>query len=175
MWIEAETGFIPNAARNARQKNPVNDFYQGAAVTYLGTQKDLERDLFAVDWGVCEIPEVTSVGEVFSITTRLSNTSSEVWPATGRLASTSRIAGSMQMAGPWSPMGANRASADVRPGSGIEVEQTVHAPAEPGNLVLEIDLVRERVSWFSQKRHSEPCRAAVQVLAEPATGYSPEP
>ncbi len=174
--IEAETGFIPNAARNARQKDPVNDFYQGAAVTYLGTQKDLERDLFAVEWGVCEIPEVTSVGEVFSITTRLSNTSSEVWPATG----VTRVNLSYRWldadGGPVVADGVRTAlAADVRPGSGIEVEQTVHAPAEPGNLVLEIDLVRERVSWFSQKRHSEPCRAAVQVLAEPATGYSPEP
>jgi hypothetical protein len=176
LWIEAETGFIPNAARNARQKDPVNDFYQGAAVTFLGTQEELERDLFAVAWGVCDIPEVTFVDEVFNITTRLSNTSSEIWPATG----TTRVNLSYR----WldtegRPVVADGVRtplpADVRPDTGIEVEQTVHAPAEPGNRVLEIDLVRERVSWFSQKRHSEPCRATVRVLAEPATEYSPEP
>jgi len=176
LLIEAETGFVPNAAQNARQKEPFNDFYQGAAVTYLGTQSDLDRDLFTVDWGDCDIPDLSSSGETITVTTRLTNASSEVWPATGP----TRVNLSYRwLDGEGQPVitEGHRTSlpGDVRPANKIQVEQTVQAPAVPGSYTLELDLVRERVSWFSRRRHSSPCQGVVRVLADPATGYSPEP
>jgi SAM-dependent methyltransferase len=39
----------------------------------------------------------------------------------------------------------------LAPGGRCEVELAVHAPAEPGDHILEIDLVQERVCWFAEK------------------------
>jgi hypothetical protein len=64
---------------------------------------------------------------------------------------------------------------DVVPGMNIEVEQEIRAPLEPGLYVLELDLVRERVSWFSRKRNSSPCRGTVEVSSVTAIEYTQEP
>jgi SAM-dependent methyltransferase len=39
----------------------------------------------------------------------------------------------------------------LAPGQTCEAQLTVHAPAEPGDHLLEIDLVQERVCWFAEK------------------------
>jgi SAM-dependent methyltransferase len=39
----------------------------------------------------------------------------------------------------------------LRPGASCEAQLTVHAPLEPGDHILEIDLVQERVCWFAEK------------------------
>ena len=174
--IHAATGFVPNAATKARQKEPVNDFYQGAAIAYLGSQSDLDRDLYAVEWGPCEIPPAASAGGAFKVTTRATNSSSEVWPAAGPtrvnlsyrwLDSEGRL---VVPDGRRTPLPRH-----VQAGGRIELEQVITAPAEPGSYRLVLDLVRERVSWFSLKRRSAPCEGMVSVEAESATGYSPEP
>ena len=178
LLIDAETGAVPNAARNAAEKNPVNEFFVGVAVSYLGTQADLDRDLFAVDWGDCEFPLRVEIDEDFLITTRLSNRSSEVWPSRGptRVNLSYRWLDtqgrSVVAEGRRSPLGR-----DLPPGAGTVVRQTIRAPDEPGTYRLELDLVRERVSWFSQKRRVEPCRAEIEVLPpsdKGATADSPE-
>lgn len=40
---------------------------------------------------------------------------------------------------------------DLRPGEETEVSLSITAPANPGNYVLEVDLVQEQVSWFHDK------------------------
>lgn len=40
---------------------------------------------------------------------------------------------------------------DLKPGEEIEVPLTITAPNTPGNYVLEIDVVQERVAWFGSK------------------------
>jgi hypothetical protein len=176
LLIETETGFIANAAENARRKYPVNDFYRGAALTYIGTQKDLDRDLFFVEWQGCEIPTRFPAGGLETVTSQMTNTSSEIWPATGP----TRVNLSYRwLDGEGHPVDIEgRRTAlprDLRPGESLDLEQSVQAPGEPGSYVLEIDLVRERVSWFSRKRHSAPCQQVVEVVEGPATGYSPAP
>jgi SAM-dependent methyltransferase len=41
---------------------------------------------------------------------------------------------------------------DVQPGEEVEIELTVTTPIEPGEYLLELDLVQEGVAWFSQRR-----------------------
>lgn len=40
---------------------------------------------------------------------------------------------------------------DLRSGEETEVSLSITAPANPGNYVLEVDLVQEQVSWFHDK------------------------
>jgi SAM-dependent methyltransferase len=58
---------------------------------------------------------------------------------------------------------------DVAPGQEVELELSVTAPVEPGDYLLELDLVQEGVAWFSQRRRlsrrrSRPARVPVRVV-----------
>jgi hypothetical protein len=52
---------------------------------------------------------------------------------------------------------------DLKPGEETEVPLLVTAPKEPGDYILEVDLVQEQVSWFSEKG-SPTARAKVTVV-----------
>lgn len=52
---------------------------------------------------------------------------------------------------------------DLKPGEETEVPLLVTAPKEPGEYILEVDLVQEQVSWFSEKG-SPTARAKVTVV-----------
>lgn len=52
---------------------------------------------------------------------------------------------------------------DLKPGEEGEVPLLVTAPKEPGEYVLEVDLVQEQVAWFSDKG-SQTARAKVTVV-----------
>jgi hypothetical protein len=42
-------------------------------------------------------------------------------------------------------------SKDLAPGEEVELPLTVTAPADPGEYVLEVDVLQEGVAWFSDK------------------------
>ena len=52
---------------------------------------------------------------------------------------------------------------DLKPGEETEVPLLVAAPKEPGEYILEVDLVQEQVGWFSEKG-SPTARAKVTVV-----------
>jgi hypothetical protein len=52
---------------------------------------------------------------------------------------------------------------DLKPGEETEVPLLVSAPKEPGDYILEVDLIQEQVSWFSDKG-SPTARAKVTVV-----------
>ena len=54
-------------------------------------------------------------------------------------------------------------SKDLKPGEETEVPLLVTAPKDPGEYILEVDLVQEQVSWFSDKG-SPTVRAKVTVV-----------
>ncbi|HEV2762238.1 MAG TPA: hypothetical protein VGV38_04520, partial [Pyrinomonadaceae bacterium] len=53
-------------------------------------------------------------------------------------------------------------SENLRPGQEAEVTIVVHTPAEPGEYLLQLDLVQEGVAWFRQQG-SAPARVRVTV------------
>ncbi len=52
---------------------------------------------------------------------------------------------------------------DLKPDEETEVPLLVSAPKEPGDYILEVDLVQEQVAWFSDKG-SQTARAKVTVV-----------
>ena len=42
-------------------------------------------------------------------------------------------------------------SRDLKPGAEVELPLEITAPKEPGDYILEVDLVQEQVAWFSDK------------------------
>jgi hypothetical protein len=58
----------------------------------------------------------------------------------------------------------NRAvlSADLPPGGETQMTLIVNAPRTPGDYTLEIDMVHEGVTWFSE-RGARPLRLSVRV------------
>lgn len=53
---------------------------------------------------------------------------------------------------------------DLKPSEEITLALTVTAPIEPGDYILELDMVQEHVTWFKDKG-SPTCRVPVQVKA----------
>jgi len=173
IMVETSTGFNPDAASNAKRKWPINEFYLGTALLYLGPRADLDRDLFSARWEDCEIPTQGGAGETLTVKSRLFNDSQETWPATGP----TRVNLSYRWldANGYPVGGEGRRTsltADVAAGAEISAEQEVIAPNRPGLYELELDLVRERVRWFSQVRPGEPCRGKVEIEPSPD---SPKP
>ena len=56
---------------------------------------------------------------------------------------------------------------DLGPSEEITLSLTVTAPVEPGEYILELDMVQEHVAWFKEKG-SPTCRVPVRVIATPA-------
>ena len=56
----------------------------------------------------------------------------------------------------------------LAPGQSCEARLAVHAPAEPGHYLLEIDLVQERVRWFAEKG-SQTARVSIATSGAPWT------
>ena len=54
-------------------------------------------------------------------------------------------------------------SANLKPGEETEIPLQVTAPKEPGDYLLEVDLLQEQVAWFSDKG-STTTRAKVTVV-----------
>lgn len=174
--VETRTGFIPDAAENARRKWPINEFYLGTALLYLGPRSDLERDLFRVRWQDCEMPTRGVAGEMLTVRSRITNDSQEIWPASGP----TRVNLSYRWLdadgypvgeeGRRTPLPGN-----IDPGATFRVEQAVLAPDRPGVYELELDLVRERVRWFSQVRPGEPCRGEIEIQSGESSRDNPAP
>lgn len=176
LLVETRTGFVPNAARNAETKFPVNDFYLGAELQILGTDQNLARDLYQLQWGESLVPDTAVAGEEFEVLTRLKNSSGQRWPSSGP----TRVNLSYHWLRPdgetvsWegqrTPLGA-----DLESGGELELVQAVTAPEVPGRYYLQLDLVRERVAWFSDKNDGNTLQLSVEILPAPATEDSPEP
>ncbi len=158
--LEVETTRGQNALANDED---TAEFYLGASLAYLGTADDADAEVYGVEWLECSFPESVGADELFTGTVRLRNTSSATWPS-GDL-------GRLKLAYHWlTPEGetvvydGRRTSLGVElaPGGEVEVQQLVTRPEDPGRYRLEVDLIYEFVSWFSQ-RGAPTCEAEVEV------------
>jgi hypothetical protein len=123
---------------------------------------------FASSFAVEGAPQILRPGESAHVKIRVTNTSDSVWSAEGsdggeyRVTASSRwLDGGQVLAGE-----AARAtlSRDVRPGETEEVWVPVAAPSSPGQYILVLTLVQERVAWFCDVGGGE---ARLSILVKP--------
>jgi hypothetical protein len=109
-------------------------------------------------------PTVLRAGEKAEIRFKVSNLGDSSWPAVG----TKDFRYQVNMGNRWLTGNAkledNRAvlSADLPPGGETQMTLIVNAPRTPGDYTLEIDMVHEGVTWFSE-RGARPLRLSVRV------------
>jgi ubiquinone/menaquinone biosynthesis C-methylase UbiE len=63
---------------------------------------------------------------------------------------------------------------DLKPGEEVTLSLTITAPVEPGDYLLELDMVQEHVAWFKDKG-SPTCRIPVDVTVAPQGLATPQP
>jgi len=142
------------------------EFLLGIGLTYLGTRTEIDRDLFAVEWHGCDVPETMIAGTSAKVITRVRNASEYTWPRAG--------ASQVRLGYHWlRPDGEPHVWDGVRTsliqdaeaGAVIATFQMIEAPLEPGRYVLAIDPVLEHVTWFSKRNGDNMCRAEVTIVA----------
>jgi hypothetical protein len=113
------------------------------------------------------VPSSIRAGLKETVYVRVKNQSNFVWPARGR------IDGAYQLAvgNHWlnnentiviNDDGRSLLLFDLNPGDEMELPLTITAPKNPGDYVLEIDMVQEGVAWLGAKG-SETLRARIKV------------
>ncbi len=151
--------------RSATSRN----FYLGAALTFLGSREQLETELYRVQWNSVGSPGPVQPGTWLEVPVVLRNTSQSPWPVVG--ATRVRIGYRWRAAG-GGPELAREGRAElgkdpVGPSQEVRVELRIRAPEAPGSYLLELDLVRERVQWFSAADDDNVHRLEVEVVAPP--------
>ncbi len=166
-WVRE---FPPNNCPYFVQTDKLNEsFYVGASLAYLGTGDQLEKDVYAIQWGNTTAPDQAVAGQAFKVLARLFNRSNQTWTADG--------AAKVNLSYHWLDESGKMIERDglrtpiplpVPPGGRVSVEQTVVAPKAPGRYVLELDPVFETVAWFSERNGGNTLRLPVEILPEPA-------
>ena len=110
-------------------------------------------------------PAEWRANRLLHVPARVRNTSPATWPARGA----TRVALAyhwLDTAGqPVAYEGLRTALPhDVAPGETIAVELEIATPKKPGDYILELDALRERLAWFSGRRPDATRRVPVTVL-----------
>jgi hypothetical protein len=142
-----------------------HEFLHGATLLFLGTREELGADLYRVEWlEVASPPVRPKPGETIPLPVRLRNASGEPWRARG--------GGHVALSYHWRRDDGTLAVLDGRrtvlpgdlgPGEELALTVAVAAPTVPGRYRLELDLVRERVAWFSERRPETVHRLEVEI------------
>ena len=148
----------PINGNDARSLNADDDggfFRQKAAAYYAaGRLSLLGPPPYAVVWQADDTPEAIDAGGSATVSLSFSNAGALTWPA-GRAAPVRLSYHWLRGACPGAEAavwygGRTALTSDVAPGAEVtDLVMTVAAPATAGNFCLELDLVREGVTWFS--------------------------
>lgn len=141
-------------------------FAVGVSLAYLGEEDDLAADVYGLDWRSRTIPSELRANRRVRLPARVRNTSGHTWPALGptRVALSYHWRHEDGALAVWE--GARTLlRREVRPGEEIDIFLEVTTPSEPGNYLLELDAVRERLSWFSERNPALLVRVPVRIVS----------
>jgi hypothetical protein len=150
-------------------QRPPKYFPAGARIAYLGSPAELEADVYTIDWEASPPPGAVGAGRTFRLPLRVRNASQGRWRHTG--------AARVQFSYHWLDEEGGTVVREglrtvlphaVEPGGAAELTLEVLAPPQAGRYVLELDAIRERVSWFSRQRPESVLRLPVEVAAAAA-------
>lgn len=112
-------------------------------------------------------PAVMHAGEKMVLRFRVKNLGYSTWPAVGNEEGRYQV----NIGNRWLKTAGNEVNtldgrtgmpADLQPGGEVELPLTVKAPEQPGDYLLEIDMVHEGVTWFYE-RGAKPLRLTMRV------------
>ena len=151
MVVETERMRI-KSYRLVQSRDDEYGFLVGVILTYLGTAEQVAQDLFHARWVEAAVPPELPAGRDAMVDVVVRNDSSFAWPHAGP----TRVSLSYHWLDAQGRSvvreGARSLFATpVEPGEGAGATMKIQTPAEPGDYLLELDLVREQVSWFSDR------------------------
>ena len=150
LLVAPSTGRIPRE-KDGHLSMPM--FYFGAAITYLGRREQLEgEDHYQVTWEAVAAPKSVIAGEVLHLLATIRNDGKTPWSSDGAVPVNLAYHWLDSSGGTVLFEGQRTAFAEeVEPEMAIEVMMAVRAPDSPGRYRLILDLVREKVAWFSRR------------------------
>lgn len=147
LLVKSEVGAFPDLDGSHPPQ-----FRVGASLMHLGDAGNLDRDVFHARWRVLQAPTEMTPGQTAEIEALVHNVSDVHWPH----ADTLPVALSYH----WLTADGEDSSWEnertflphaLEPGKMVTVTIPVSAPEKPGDYLLQLDAVRERVGWFSRK------------------------
>ncbi len=161
LYVESAHGAFPPEG----QGHPP-EFRAGALLLNVGDLVTLDEDVFHARWSILSTPSVVGTDSEFEVTAMIGNTSTVTWPHldTTRMGVTYHWLRSSGDRYKWDNERA-RLAADLAPGEIASINIPIVAPEEPGEFLLALDIVREKVGWFSQRNpQSVPAPIPVRVV-----------
>jgi len=139
-----------------------------------GQPAALPENGFKASITLIDPPTKLRAGEKQTIQVKVKNASDVMWYARGAEVNTSLdnkfylAAGNRWLEGEDESLitdmdGRYGLSKDLKPGEETEVPLVIKSPAEPGEYILEVDIVQEQVAWFHDKG-SPMARAKITVV-----------
>jgi spore germination protein YaaH len=112
-------------------------------------------DGWSATYDMTKAPTSWGVGQTHSFPVSVTNTGTQVWPATGANPvhlnlHFAKAAGGSLHASSWISSQTVSLPANLLPGQTVTVNATVTAPRTPGALVLEAEMIKEDQFWFQQ-------------------------
>jgi len=158
----------PPGRRTWREEMPELTYLVGAAIALLGEEEELAADVYSIAWTAGNLPRQLRADRMVRIPARVRNTSAGIWRARGatRVSLSYHWRAEDGSVVAWEGL-RTPLPEDVPPGGEIDVVFEVGAPAAPGRYLLELDALRERLSWFSARRPEAGPRLPVEVVAGP--------
>lgn len=115
-----------------------------------------------------DAPSRSASGQTLKLRVRVTNISGITWPAEGEADGSFKLhLGNhwRDAAGKMLQLDDGRAALpfDIAPGGSAELVLTITTPQSPGDYVLELDMVQERVNWFADE-NSQSVRIKINVF-----------
>jgi hypothetical protein len=116
----------------------------------------LPESAMRAEISVPDLPAITKAGEKFRIKVHVKNVGDAVWQGCERNAGTMQVS----LGGRWlnsagqtfsREEGRTPLPADIAPSQAADLIWTIDAPEQPGEYVLELDMLQEGVAWFGLK------------------------
>jgi hypothetical protein len=166
----AAAGASPDAARppgkrSWKEEMPDRTYLVGASIALLGEEAELEADVYSIVWTAGAVPPQLRAGRLVRVMGKVRNTSAATWRARGA----TRVSlayhwraedGSVvEWEGLRTPL-----PDDVPAGGEVAVTLEIATPERPGRYLLELDALRERQAWFSDRHPGSAPRIPVEVV-----------
>ncbi len=162
-------------ARNEDGRVTQPPFYLGTSLSYLGRRAQLQRqEHHQVTWLSVSAEESAAAGDDLLLLATVRNDGETPWSSQGPVP--------VNLAYHWLTPSGDTVEYEgkrtpfpepVEPGTSIELPLRIRTPPTPGDYLLELDLVRERVAWFST-RGADTHRLEVEVLPSGSAAAAPD-